>query len=99
MRRGSKKDYQRVKRDFWNKVQEVGKNLPFIRDAIALYRYMNDPEVPWHRKSVAVGALVYFIVPVDAIPDFAPVVGYLDDAGVISATVAYLQTELEPYYD
>ena len=37
--------------------------------------------------------------PLDAIPDFTPLVGYLDDAGVVTAAVAYYSSEIEPYYE
>jgi uncharacterized membrane protein YkvA (DUF1232 family) len=43
--------------------------------------------------------LVYFISPIDAIPDIAPLVGYLDDLGVITAVIKFLGSELIPYYD
>lgn len=48
-------------------------------------------------KAIVVGALVYFIVPIDAVPDFIPVIGYLDDAGVISAVVHALVEEIRAY--
>ena len=50
----------------------------------------------WHgiEKSVVVAALLYFIFPIDAIPDITPFIGYLDDLGVIMATVKYLGSEL-----
>jgi uncharacterized membrane protein YkvA (DUF1232 family) len=43
--------------------------------------------------------LIYFISPIDTIPDIAPLVGYLDDLGVITALIKYLGSELIPYYD
>lgn len=48
-------------------------------------------------KAIIVGALVYFIVPIDAVPDFLPVIGYLDDAAVISAVVHALVDEIRAY--
>lgn len=48
-------------------------------------------------KAIVLGALVYFIVPIDAVPDFIPVIGYLDDAGVISAVVHALVEEIRAY--
>ncbi|MCY7363439.1 MAG: DUF1232 domain-containing protein [Ignavibacteria bacterium] len=50
---------------------------------------MLDPNVSWAMKSLIVGALAYFVCPLDAVPDFIPVAGFLDDAGVIAATIAY----------
>jgi uncharacterized membrane protein YkvA (DUF1232 family) len=48
-------------------------------------------------KSVAIGALLYFITPVDAIPDYLPVVGFLDDAGVIALAVTYYGKKLKTF--
>lgn len=87
-----------VNEGFWAKVRKVGKKVPFLRDVFALYDYVRDPSVHWARKSVALGALAYFISPLDAIPDLTPIVGYLDDTGVIAAAVAYYQGEIEEYY-
>ncbi len=65
----------------------------------ALRRYMMDKNIKWYRKSVVIAALVYFITPVDAIPDFAPLVGFLDDIGVIAWTIKFLGNEITGYYD
>ncbi len=65
----------------------------------ALKNYMLDRDVKWYRKSVVVAALVYFITPLDAMPDFAPLVGFLDDAGVIAWTLRFLGSEITNYYD
>ncbi len=60
---------------------------------------MKDPDVSWYRKAIVVMGLVYFISPIDTIPDIAPLIGYLDDLGVIAAVVKFLGSELIPYYD
>ncbi len=65
----------------------------------ALRRYMMDRDVKWYRKSIVVAALVYFITPFDAMPDFAPLLGYLDDIGVIGWTIKFLGDEITSYYD
>ncbi len=88
-----------VEENLWNKVQRVGKKISFAKDIMALYNYMRDPLVSWHRKAIVVMGLVYFISPIDAIPDIAPLVGYLDDLGVIAALIKFLGSELVPYYD
>jgi len=64
----------------------------------ALKRYMMDRDVKWYRKSVVIAALVYFITPIDAMPDFAPLLGYLDDIGVIGWTIKFLGDEINSYY-
>lgn len=65
----------------------------------ALKKYMLDGNVKWYKKSVVIAALVYFIAPLDAIPDFAPIVGYLDDLGVIAWTIRFLGKELTDFYE
>jgi len=65
----------------------------------ALKNYILDKDVKWVRKSVVVAALLYFITPFDAMPDFAPFVGFLDDIGVIAWTLRFLGQEIKDYYD
>jgi len=88
-----------VEENLWSKVERIGKKISFAKDIIALYSYMKDPYVSWHRKAIVVIGLVYFISPIDAIPDIAPFIGYLDDLGVVAAVVKFLGSELIPYYD
>lgn len=83
----------------WVKLEKVGNKISFAKDLLALYRYLLDSSVGWQRKTVVVAALIYFIVPIDAIPDLAPLFGYMDDLGVIMATLKFLGHELIPYYD
>jgi uncharacterized membrane protein YkvA (DUF1232 family) len=88
-----------VEANIWLKLEEVGKKISFAKDVAALYRYMTDKYVSWHRKAIIVAALIYFISPIDAVPDIAPLIGYLDDLGVITALLKYLGSELIPYYN
>ena len=87
-----------VRDNFESKMEKVGTKLRFGQDLIALWRYFLDADVPWTRKAIVVAALAYFISPIDAMPDFAPLVGYLDDFGVIVAVVKYMSDELKAYY-
>jgi uncharacterized membrane protein YkvA (DUF1232 family) len=88
-----------VEANLWDKLEKVGKKISFAKDILALVRYMRDPLVSWHRKAIVAAGLIYFISPVDAIPDITPLIGYLDDLGVIMALLKYLGHELKPYYD
>ncbi|WP_407169312.1 YkvA family protein [Bradyrhizobium sp. ORS 111] len=49
------------------------------RDSYALYLASRDPRVPWYAKALAVAIAAYALSPIDLIPDFIPVIGYLDD--------------------
>ena len=88
-----------IEENLWEKLERVGKKISFAKDILALVNYMRDPYVSWHRKAIVVAALVYFISPIDTIPDIAPLVGYLDDLGVITALLKFLGNELIPYYE
>jgi uncharacterized membrane protein YkvA (DUF1232 family) len=92
------KKIEYVDENLWGKLEKSGKRISFARDIMALYRYMKDPFVKWYRKAIVVAALIYFIVPIDTIPDMTPLFGYLDDLGVITALLKYLGSELMGYY-
>lgn len=49
------------------------------RDIHAIYLCSRDPRVPWHAKALAIFVAAYALSPIDLIPDFVPVLGYLDD--------------------
>jgi uncharacterized membrane protein YkvA (DUF1232 family) len=87
-----------VDENLWSKLEKSGRKVSFAKDILALYRYMKDPFVKWYRKAIVIAALIYFIVPIDTIPDITPLFGYLDDLGVITALLKYLGRELMGYY-
>jgi uncharacterized membrane protein YkvA (DUF1232 family) len=87
-----------VSGQFERKLERVGHKVRFAQDLIALFRYFLDDNVPWQKKTIVVAALLYFISPLDAIPDITPLIGYLDDLGVILAVTKFMSRELEPYY-
>ena len=53
------------------------------RDVIALWLAARDPRVPWYAKAVAGMVAAYALSPIDLIPDFIPVLGYLDDLIIV----------------
>jgi uncharacterized membrane protein YkvA (DUF1232 family) len=75
---------------FWSKVinfaKTAGKDV--IEKALWLYYAAENPKTPTWAKTIIYGALGYFIFPVDAIPDISPVVGYVDDLGVLVSAIA-----------
>ena len=78
---------QLVKKDFWRKVRQTAGKVPFMHDVVAMYFCAIDPKTPITVKMTIFGAIAYFISPLDLIPDFTPIVGYGDDAGVIATTL------------
>lgn len=85
------KDYQDEFSDdgFWSKVTKYAKKAghEVIEKALWLYYAAQGPETPIWAKTAIYGALGYFILPLDVIPDFAPVVGYSDDLGVLGTAL------------
>jgi len=81
---------------FWDKVKSfaltAGKEV--IELALQLYYTLQSPATPIWAKSVILGALGYFVSPIDAIPDIIPIVGYTDDLGVLVAAVATVASHI-----
>jgi uncharacterized membrane protein YkvA (DUF1232 family)/uncharacterized tellurite resistance protein B-like protein len=75
---------------FWDKLKNfaliAGKEV--VEKALTLYYAIQNPSVPKWAKTVVIGALAYFVLPVDAVPDIFPAVGFTDDWGVLLAAVA-----------
>ncbi|MCB1476128.1 MAG: DUF1232 domain-containing protein [Rhodobiaceae bacterium] len=76
-----------VRRDFWPKWRRYARAIPFSEDLLAAYYAAFDPQTPMRVKATLLGALAYFILPMDAIPDIFTVVGFTDDAAVLWAAV------------
>lgn len=53
------------------------------RDVLALWIAARDPRVPWYAKALAMAVAAYALSPIDLIPDFVPVFGYLDDLVIV----------------
>jgi uncharacterized membrane protein YkvA (DUF1232 family) len=68
------------------------------RDSHAIYLASRDPRVPWYVKILAIAVAGYALSPIDLIPDFIPVVGYLDDLIIvplgIGLVVSLIPTEI-----
>ena len=93
MRRAAR-DESGVFRDFWERIRTLGRKLPFADDVVAAAFCASDPATPSRVKLLIVGALAYFVMPFDAIPDLLPVLGFTDDAAVIAATIAAIRMHM-----
>ena len=66
------------------------------RDTIALYLVARDPRTPWYVRVLAAAVVAYALSPIDLIPDFIPVLGYLDDMILVPAGVALVLRLVPP---
>lgn len=80
----------RVKTGFWPKIVRNAARIPFAGQALAAWYASQDPKTPMAAKGILFGALAYFVMPVDAIPDVFAGIGFTDDAAVIAAVLAML---------
>ena len=81
------RDGRRVNRGFWAKLGRVLGRIPFAEPLLAAYYCAVDSETPTYVKAVLMGAVAYFVVPVDLLPDFIAVFGFTDDATVLFAAL------------
>ncbi|ESZ20598.1 membrane protein [Mesorhizobium sp. L2C084A000] len=66
------------------------------RDVHALYLAARDPRTPWYAKALAVCVASYALSPIDLIPDFIPVIGYLDDVILVPLGVLAVVRMIPP---
>ena len=75
---------------FWEKIKNFGKKAgrEVVEKALILFFVLQDSATPAWARTVIIGALGYFIFPVDLIADIIPVAGYTDDLGVLLGAIA-----------
>ena len=94
--RESLRDEARFGRDFLTRLKQVAKRIPFAEDLLAAWYCTRDPATPRKVKLTLLAALGYFVLPIDAIPDFMPFLGFTDDAAVIAAALAAVASSITP---
>jgi uncharacterized membrane protein YkvA (DUF1232 family) len=90
------RDEETVRRGFWRKVKRFAARLPFTEDLLAAYYCAFDRETPFQVKAALIGALAYFVLPFDAIPDMLPVLGFADDAAVLATALRLVASHMRP---
>lgn len=67
------------------------------RDVVALWIAAHDPRVPWYAKLAAGAVAAYALSPIDLIPDFIPVLGYLDEVIILPLGILRV-VKLNPHH-
>lgn len=82
---------------FWAKLKSAalvaGRDV--VEKALLLYYALEKPDLPLWSKTTIYGALGYLISPIDAIPDFTPIIGYADDLGVLALALAAVAIHID----
>lgn len=83
---------------FWHKIRKMARHagIRVVYCAMLLYYVLKSPKVSWEQKSIILGALGYFILPIDLIPDFIPIAGFTDDLSALLAAYAATKSCITP---
>lgn len=91
-------EQQYTEESFWRKVAKYARTAgrEVMEKALQLYYAAESPDTPSWARKVVYGALAYFILPADAVPDLLPGLGYTDDLGVLVAALATIASYVTP---
>jgi uncharacterized membrane protein YkvA (DUF1232 family) len=90
------KDPESLRRRFWIKLKKVVGKLPFAEDLLAAYYCAFDKQTPRHVQAALLGAIAYFVLPFDFIPDMLPVLGFTDDAAILATAIRLVSAHILP---
>jgi uncharacterized membrane protein YkvA (DUF1232 family) len=91
-----REDERIVRRGFWTKLRRFAARLPFVEDLLAAYYCAFDRQTPVRVRAVLLGALAYFVLPFDFVPDMLPVLGFTDDAAVLATAIKLVIDHIRP---
>lgn len=91
----TEKQARKVKAGFWPVFRRAVRQLPFARDVVAGFYCAMDPNTPRRVRAILLGALAYFILPFDAVPDILALVGFSDDIAVLAAALAAVRGHMK----
>ncbi len=89
-------DERLVRNGFWRKLARHAGKLPFAEDLLAAYYCAFDRQTPLQVRAVLLGALAYFVLPLDGIPDLLPMLGFADDAAVLATAMKLVMDSIRP---
>src|SRR4051812_31265365 len=90
------RDEARVRAGFWPQVERFAAKLPFAEDLLTAYYCAFDSETPLRVRAILLGALAYFVLPFDFVPDFLPILGFTDDAAVLAGALKLVLDNIRP---
>jgi uncharacterized membrane protein YkvA (DUF1232 family) len=90
------RDEARVRRGFWPKLKRSAAHLPLAEEFVAAYYCAFDRRTPRRVQAILLGALAYFVLPFDFIPDMLPLIGFTDDAAVLVTAIKVVAAHVTP---
>ena len=92
----SQVEIDKVIREFPALATGIARRVPFAEDVVAAYHAALDPSVPAAKRAMIWAPLLYFVMPLDAVPDFIPALGFVDDGAAIAAMIAAVGKAITP---
>jgi len=89
-------DSESVRRRFWIKFKKVVAKLPFAEELLAAYYCAFDKQTPRHVQGALLGAIAYFVLPFDFVPDMLPFLGFTDDAAILATAIRMVASHIRP---
>ena len=78
-----------MKENFRSTIRMLRKTAKEVKQNISLlYKLYKHPNTPWYAKAIIIITISYALSPIDLIPDFIPILGYLDDLIIVPAGIA-----------
>ena len=94
--RDAARNEETVRERFWHALKRVGRNVPFSEDLVAAFYAATDSRTEFRVRAMLFGALAYFVMPIDVLPDLLPLAGFTDDAAVLALTFRALIGAIRP---
>lgn len=85
-------------KELWEKVSKVARKagIKVVYACLLLYYALRSPDISLQAKATIIGALGYFILPLDFVPDFVPLLGFTDDLGALLFAIGQVSLHLTP---
>lgn len=93
---GRTADEADLRRRFWHTARRAARQVPFMDEVVAAYYCALDSDTPFRAKAILLGALGYFVLPTDSIPDIILGFGFTDDIAVLTAAISAVRSHITP---
>jgi len=90
---------QTIRKKLLATARKAARQIPFMEDVVAGYYCAMDPATPTKVRATIIGALAYFVLPIDAVPDILLAIGFGDDATILMGAIAIIRNHMrEDHY-
>jgi uncharacterized membrane protein YkvA (DUF1232 family) len=85
---------KRVRRGFWPTLRRAARHVPFSEELVAAYYCALDRRTPFRVRAMLLGALAYFVMPADMVPDILAGIGFTDDVTVLLGVLGVVRAHI-----